>query len=445
MTSLRRRPLRRALGLLVLALALTGCGAVVSSTPPSAGRQLAVFSSLPLQGPEAAASQAIVNGEKLALEEAHGHVGKFGVSYYSLDDSDPNTQEWSADLAAANAKVASQDKSTIAYLGEYDSGATAISLPLINDGGILQVSPASGYVGLTSSTFAGQDEPARFYPTGTCTFGRNVPTDLVQGAAAVALLRKLGVHSLYVIGDLDAFNASLAQIVTADAQQAGINVLASDTIDMTASDYSGEVKKVDAANPGAVFYAGDAGTGAATLFHQLYAASGQLKLIGSSAFDTPTFTASLGDAAVNTYFTTPVLAPRSYPAAAQRFFAAYRREYGYPAPAVALYGYDALQDVLISIAHAGSHGDVRSAVTAAFLSLHNRNSVLGRYSIQSNGDTTLTTYGADRVVRGEPVFYAALDGTPPPVATSTTSSSGTATTAATSTSTSTDTSTNCTS
>ncbi len=68
--------------------------------------------------------------------------------------------------------MAAQDTSTIAYLGDFDSGATAISLPLMNAAGILQVSPASPYVGLTSSFEAGQDEPERFYLSGKRTFVR---------------------------------------------------------------------------------------------------------------------------------------------------------------------------------------------------------------------------------------------------------------------------------
>ena len=411
MMSPRRVALGRWRGLCLgaLPLLLAACGTAVSATPPSAGRQLAIFSSLPLQGPQAAASQAIVNGEKLALAQTHGHVGRFGVSYYSLDDSDPSTQLWSAGLAAANAKVASQNNSTIAFLGDYDSGATAVSLPLINDGGILQISPASSYVGLTVSQFAGQDEPSRFYPTGVRTFGRNVPNDLLQGEAQVALMRRLGIHSLYVIDDLDAFDASLAQIVASDAQAAGITVVASDSLDMSASDYSGEVKKVGSSGAGAVFYAGQATTGAATLWHQLYAADGQLRLLGSSAFASGTFIASLGDSAVNTLFTTPALAPSQYPPAAQRFFAAYRRAYGYPAPADALYGYDAMQDALISIFHAGDQGDVRADVVAQYFRLRDRNSVLGHYSIQPSGDTTLSYYGVDRVVNGAPSFYLKLN------------------------------------
>ena len=78
-------------------------------------------------------------------------------------------------ITASNAKRAAQDPSTIAYLGDFNSAATAISLPLINGAGVLQVSPSSPYVGLTSSLDAGQDEPERFYPSGRRTFARRDP------------------------------------------------------------------------------------------------------------------------------------------------------------------------------------------------------------------------------------------------------------------------------
>ena len=112
-----------------------------------------------------------------------------------------------------------------------------------------------------------------------------------------------------------------------------------------------------------------------------------MRLLGSSAFDTPTFTASLGDAAASTYFTTPT-SRRLYPPAAQRFFAAYRRAYGYPAPANALYGYEAMQEALLAIAHAGAGGDVRAAVVGGLL--RDAQPQLGAravYSILPSGDT----------------------------------------------------------
>ena len=89
-------------------------------------------------------------------------------------------------VTETNAKMAAEDTTTIAYLGDYDSGATAVSLPLINAAGILQVSTASPYVGLTSSLDAGQDEPERFYLTGKRNFGRLQPGDPAQAAAQVS-------------------------------------------------------------------------------------------------------------------------------------------------------------------------------------------------------------------------------------------------------------------
>jgi branched-chain amino acid transport system substrate-binding protein len=211
--------------------ALAGCGGVgTSPAAQSVGKQLTVYSSLPLQGPAAGISQQIVGGEKLALADAGGRVGRFTVSYVSLDDSSPTNGEWDPGVTAANAKAAAQDRTTIAYLGDFNSGATAVSLPLTNAAGILQVSPASPYVGLTSSLDAGQGEPERFYLGGRRTFGRVAPGDPVQAAAQVALLRRLNVRRLYVIADQDPFDGPLAQIVAADAQRAGIEVRGQDTI-----------------------------------------------------------------------------------------------------------------------------------------------------------------------------------------------------------------------
>ena len=197
------------------------------------GNQLTIYSSLPLQGPSAGISEEIVGGEKLALAGAGGHIGPFKVSYVSLDDSNATTGEWSPGVTATNAKMAAQDTSTIAYLGDYNSGASAVSLPLINAAGILQVSPASPYVGLTSSLDAGQDEPERFYPAGRRTFGRLQPGDPAQAQAQVALMRSLGVKRLYVLGDQGPFEVPLSALVAGDAKRAGIAVVGNDSLNRT--------------------------------------------------------------------------------------------------------------------------------------------------------------------------------------------------------------------
>ena len=394
---------------MLLALALGGCGGISAASTNNAGSQLAIYSSLPLHGPSAAISQNIVNGEKLALSEVGGQIGGFRIYYSSLDDSNPVTGVWDPGATSTDAKTAAADKSTIAYLGDFNSGASAISLPLINSAGILQISPGSPYVGLTSSQDAGQDEPYRFYPTGERTFGRLVPGDQVQGEAQVDLMQKLGVSRVYVLGDQNAFEAALAAIVASDARKAGIDVTGDDTLDTTGTpNFSGEVRKIAATHPAAVFFAGGAGPGAVGLWRQLYASMPQAKLLGSSAVALPAFTSALGPAGANTYMTTPTLAKGLYPPSAQRFFHAYQEHFGGPATPYALYGYEAMSLVLEAIRTAGSHGNDRHAVVQRFFNIHNRDSVLGRFSILPSGDTTLTDFGVDRVANGQPVFDTEL-------------------------------------
>ncbi|MFI5004974.1 MAG: branched-chain amino acid ABC transporter substrate-binding protein [Solirubrobacterales bacterium] len=393
-----------------VASALAGCGGVgVSGAASATGSQLTIYSSLPLQGPSGVISEQIVNGEKLALADAGGHVGTFKVSYVSLDDSNPASGRWDPGITATNAKTAAQDTSTIAYLGDYDSAATAISLPLINAAGILQVSPASPYVGLTSSADAGQDEPERFYPSGQRNFGRLQASDRMQAAAPVRLMGELGVRSVYVLDDQDPFTMPLAQLLAGDARQAGIAVVGADGLDVTGSSvFSGEAEKVARSGAQAVFFAGRGGAGAASLWRQLHAADARLLLLGSSTMTDKSFTTGIGAAAVSTYLTTPVLATGLYPRSATPVLEDYRRRFGGEGGAYALYGYEAMRVVLDAIRQAGSHGNERQAVIGRFFAVKNRDSVLGRYSIEANGDTTLARYGVDRVVNGEATFYRAI-------------------------------------
>jgi branched-chain amino acid transport system substrate-binding protein len=400
--------------LVALVPVLAGCGSVVSASETT-GNQLTVYSALPLEGPSAALGHQIEGGEKLALAQAGGHVGSFRVSYASLDDVNPVNGTTSPGETMAAAKQAAQDTSTIAYIGDYSSEATAVSLPLINEAGILQVSPASPYAGLTSSHDAGQDEPERFYPSGKRTFVRLAPGDPVQAAAQARLMRALGVHSVYVLDDQNPFQLPLASLVGEQATGLGVALAGHDSIPVAAeSVFSGEVSKIIASHAQAVFLAGGPGPGTVALWKDLHRADPQLLLLGPSALATPEFTNAIGSAANVTYITTPLLAASVYPPAAQRVLAAYRRQFHTEAGPAVLYGYEAMSSILDAIRRAGAHGNDRPDVIDAYLATRDRDSVLGRYSVQPSGETTLSTYGVDRVVAGSPVFWRAIDTAAPP-------------------------------
>jgi branched-chain amino acid transport system substrate-binding protein len=410
--------LARWLSLVALAavlLGVAGCGGVsVSDVAEATGGQLTVYSSLPLQGPLAGTSEQIVDGEQLALADADARAGPFKIAYDSLDDANPTTGRWNPGITASNAKIAAQDTSTIAYIGDFDSGATAISLPLMNAAGILQISPASPYVGLTSSFEAGQDEPERFYLTGKRTFVRLAPGDISQARAQVSLMQSLGVHRLYVLDDQDAFEMPLADIVATYAKQAGITVLAHDSLSTVAGAvFTGEVEKIVESHAQAVFLAGGEGGGTAELWQDLHKASPHLLLLGSSGMVDESFTSAIGDAGEQTYLTTPVLPSSLYPPVAQRVLRHYRSVFGMEGGAYALYGYEAMTVVLDAVRNSGARGDDRQTVIDRVFATKNRNSVLGRYSVEPSGETTLSQYGVDRVSHGRAVFLRAIDVGPP--------------------------------
>jgi branched-chain amino acid transport system substrate-binding protein len=173
--------------------------------------------------------------------------------------------------------------------------------------------------------------------------------------------------------------------------------------------FTSEVEKVARTGAQAVFFAGGPDPGAIALWRALHVANPHTLLLGSSAMVSESFTSAIGDAQASTYLTTPVLDAASYPAAAARVLSDYRRHFGAPPGPYALYGYEAMSVVLAAIRRAGARGNDRLAVIASFFATHNRASVLGSYSIQPDGETTLARYGVDRVRNGKAVFYRALD------------------------------------
>ena len=158
----------------VMALGITACGdddddGGDSGGSTASGETLTIYSSLPLQGTSKEQSEAVIDGEKLALKQAGNKVGDFKLKYVSLDDStaqNPGTADEAQ--TAQNARKVVQDKSAIFYLGEFNSGGTKVSLPILNKAGIPQISPSNTYVGLTQEKPPGTEpgEPDKYYPSG---------------------------------------------------------------------------------------------------------------------------------------------------------------------------------------------------------------------------------------------------------------------------------------
>src|SRR5215469_10686178 len=184
--------------LAVIALAAAGCSSSGSSAPSSGstsggGGTVDFYSSLPMQGASSAQTGPLVNGIKLALSEAGGKAGQWTVNYQVLDDSTAAAGKWDPGQTEANARKVASDPKAVYYMGEFNSGASEVSIPILNSAGIPQVSPANTYVGLTTNLpGSAPGEPQKYYPTGKRTYLRIVPRDTIQAAAGLETMKKDG-------------------------------------------------------------------------------------------------------------------------------------------------------------------------------------------------------------------------------------------------------------
>jgi len=398
--------------LAALTMFVAACGGSDSGSSSSSGggKNLTIYSSLPLQGASRPQSLDVINGEKLALKQRGGKAGKYTIKYVSLDDSTASAGKWEAGQTSSNARKAAQDKSAIAYLGEFNSGASAISIPVTNEAGILQVSPSNTQLGLTKSgPGATAGEPQKYYPSGPRNYGRVVPVDTIQGAAQAQYMKDEGVKSVYVLDDKEVYGQGVAANTKGSAEKAGIKIAGTDSWDGKAPNYRALASKIKSSGADAVFIGGIIDNNAPQLAKDLYAAMPTAKQFGPDGVATGEYPKQIPDAVQKqSYLTAPTVAPNELPPEGQKFYKDYEAEYKTPQDQIdpyAVYGYEAMSDVLDAVTKGGND---KAAVIKAFFDTKKSNSVLGPYEIDKDGDTTLTLYGAYVAKGGKLVFSKAL-------------------------------------
>jgi branched-chain amino acid transport system substrate-binding protein len=416
----------RVLALLVAALLVfAGCGddddgGANGSGESASGGTVTVYSSMPLQGAARPQSEKLVNGIELALDQAGGKAGNITVNYVSLDDATPQAGSWTPEATAANARKVAQDDSAVAYIGEFNSGATAISLPILNEAGVPQISPANSAVGLTQEgSSAEPGEPDKYYPSGTRTFARIVPTDAVQGAGMAQRMKDEGCTSAFIANDKEVYGAGLADNIARAAEGLGFEIAANEAIDPKAPNYRSLAGRMASSGADCFAYAGITANNAVQLFKDIAAGNPDAKvLMGSDAVAEPAFTdpAEGGlppDVAKRVTVTAVGLAPEDYPPAGQKFFEDYEAEYGSGDPGqYAIFGYEAMSLALDAIERAGDGGTDRAAVLEQIMGTKDRESVIGTYDITETGDITLTNYGVYGIEDGRLKYIQAVEAPP---------------------------------
>ena len=385
-----------AAALVGLGAALAGCASAGSGI--ESGESVNVYVSMPLRGPEAANGSDVVDGARLALADAGDKAGELRVDAIYLDDTSGRGSEagWSPAAAAANARRASEDSAAIAYIGDFDSGATRFSLPITNEAHILQVSPASSAVDLVQPFLgAGDQIPDQVQPTGERTFGRVIPSDEAQAQAGAAWAKRLHSSGVMVIRGYTPYDRVMASAFRDQAAAIGLRI----------AKPGPPARRVVTSDLG---YAAVEPSDAA----RLSVARAIPRVMATDALLTPSIPRALADSRGRRLLTSAAEDPSQLPQSGQRFLRAFRERLDRAAGRYAAYGYEAMAVVLDSIRRAGDAGDDRDSVVDSFFDTTDRRSILGTYSIDDVGNTTLNRLAGYRLVHGRPVFTTDLSVAP---------------------------------
>ena len=367
-----------------------------------------------MQGSSNAQTIPLVNGIKLALAQANNKAGNFTVKYIELDDSTAAAGKWDPTQTGANARQAAGDPKAVFYIGEFNSGASEVSIPITNQAGLAQVSPANTYVGLTTSLpGSAAGEPQKYYPTGNRNYLRIVPIDSIQAASDLMAMKQAGCTKVAVANDKEAYGAGLAQLIELEKGFYGVTVVSNTGIDPTAANFRSYAATVKSAGADCFFFAGITSNGATQIAKDVNAALPTAKIFGGDGVCSAAWTqASQGGvpASIDPLMECTVATQNlnAYPGG-KTFLADYKAAYKVSDPdPYAIYGYAIMQLALKTIADAGANGANKADIIKALFATTATPSVLGTYGFNKNGDTTLKSYGVYKVSGGVPTFYESV-------------------------------------
>jgi branched-chain amino acid transport system substrate-binding protein len=373
------------------ALVLAGCLAGEERSTRIEGGTVTVYASLPKHGVSAPAARATAAGQQLALADAGGQAGGVKVQLVELDSSEPGERLWDPDRVSANAGEAADDPRAIAYLGELDYGASAVSVPITNEAGVLQVSPTDGLTSLTRAPLGRpRAGPERYYPEDGRSFVRLVPADELSAETLLAHARATGATDVAVLYDGEIHSRELGGVLLALARRDGPEPV-------EAEEYRGRVEEIpdlvlDIAEdrPDALLYAGIAGPGTGRLLAEI-----DRTLPGVPVFATfgllardPSVPIPAAPAGVDALG--PIPPAGELPGEGRRVLARLREMKGAAvARPEAVYGYEAMRLVLDAIRVAGAD---RARVVDEALRIRERRSPLGPYRLRATGEVETTRF-----------------------------------------------------
>ncbi len=398
----------------ILLSILSACSVVLAAgqevkvAAPATKGTLKIISSLPRTGSANAQTSTMVNGINLAIAEVGGQVDGWTIAYEDMDDASPQRGNWDPAVEAQNANSAVKDDTCVAYIGTFNSGAAKVAIPILNRAGLVMVSPANTYPGLTKPGFGEANEPDVYRPSGKINYFRVVPTDDLQGVEAANWSKFLGAKKVFILNDRELYGKGITAVYRKQAESIGMEVVGFEEIDSKAANYRSLATKVKATKPDMVYFGGTTQSNAGQVAKDMRSGGYEgMFMVPDGCFE-QAFIEAAGAANLNgkTYITFGGLPPEKMTGKGAEFCAAYQSKFGAVPEAYASYGYESARVILLAIAQAKTKD--RSGILAAVAATKDFNGVLGKWSFDANGDTSSRVMSGQTVQDGKFVFVKVL-------------------------------------
>ncbi len=312
------------------------------------------------------------------------------------------------------------DPAVVAVVGPFNSSVAKVQIPISNEAGLLQCSPANTNEGLTKPEF-GALEIRKAFPD-RINYVRVASTDDVQGPAVAQFgVQTLGLKSVFIIDDTETYGKGLADNFAKEWEKLGGTVVGREGAPKGTTDYVPILTSAKALNPDSVFYGGVTATGGGLVRKQMpQAGLGDIPYMGGDGIQDGngsvdgSFINIAGPAAANSYSSVAAIA--EIPDAAA-FGEKYKAKYSVDPGSYSANGYACAQIIIDAIKTASAAGDpTREAVRAAGSNTATTfTTVLGPVQFDANGDTSqkiISLYKVDTAGdngKGDWVFEKQVD------------------------------------
>jgi len=258
------------------ALVVSACSSGATTAPSASGGEspavskgtLKVGVTLPLSGGSAADGQPTMKGAQLAVDQANekGGIGGYTLELLPLDHA--VNGKYNEQQGAQDMQTFVSDPAVIGVVGPYNSAVAKVQIPISNDAGLLQCSPANTNEALTKPEFGALDYRKNFPER--INYVRVAATDDIQGPAmAQYAYDKLGLRNLLIVDDVTTFGKGVADNFQKKWEALGGTV--ADRVGATpdTTDFNGIITAAKAKNPDGVYYGGVVTSGAGLLLKQM--------------------------------------------------------------------------------------------------------------------------------------------------------------------------------